>query len=59
MIIKNTKDVPIVKVEMDGVKDKQENVIIIGATNAAESILDPALLRSGRFDRKVYIDIHN
>ena len=44
-------------VEMDGLKDKQENVIIIGATNAAEGILDPALLRPGRFDRKVYIDI--
>jgi len=44
-------------VEMDGLKDKQENVIVIGATNAAEGILDPALLRPGRFDRKVYIDI--
>ena len=44
-------------VEMDGLKDKAENVIVIGATNAAEGILDPALLRPGRFDRKVYIDI--
>jgi len=44
-------------VEMDGLKDKEENVIIIGATNAAEGVLDPALLRPGRFDRKVYIDI--
>lgn len=44
-------------VEMDGLKDKQENVIVIGATNAAEGILDAALLRPGRFDRKVYIDI--
>ena len=44
-------------VEMDGLKDKEENVIVIGATNAAEGILDPALLRPGRFDRKVYIDL--
>ncbi|MBI3307518.1 MAG: AAA family ATPase [Candidatus Omnitrophica bacterium] len=43
-------------VEMDGlVSGKGENVIIIGATNAGEEVLDPALLRPGRFDRKVYI----
>ena len=42
---------------MDGLKDKQENVIVIGATNAAEGVLDTALLRPGRFDRKVYIDL--
>ncbi len=42
-------------VEMDGLTGKAENVIVIGATNASEDILDPALLRPGRFDRKVYI----
>lgn len=42
-------------VEMDGLTGKEENVIVIGATNAAEDVLDPALLRPGRFDRKVYI----
>ncbi len=42
-------------VEMDGLTGKAENVIVIGATNAQEDILDPALLRPGRFDRKVYI----
>ncbi len=42
-------------VEMDGLTGNAENVIVIGATNAAEDILDPALLRPGRFDRKVYI----
>ncbi len=46
-------------VEMDGLGEKQENVIIIGATNAAEGILDKALLRPGRFDRKIYIDLPN
>ncbi len=43
-------------VEMDGLKDKDYNVIVIGATNAQESTMDTALLRPGRFDRKIYID---
>jgi len=43
-------------VQMDGLTGKQEDVIVIAATNAAENILDPALLRPGRFDRKIYID---
>ncbi len=43
-------------VEMDGLKEKEYNVIVIGATNAAEGVLDLALLRPGRFDRKIYID---
>lgn len=42
-------------VEMDGLTGKGENIIVIGATNAAEGVLDDALLRPGRFDRKVYI----
>ncbi len=42
-------------VEMDGLGSKQENIIVIGATNASEEVLDDALLRPGRFDRKVYI----
>lgn len=46
-------------VAMDGISDKAENIVIIGATNAAEDILDPALLRPGRFDRKVYISKPN
>lgn len=41
--------------EMDGLKEEDDNIIVIGATNAAEEILDPALLRPGRFDRKLYI----
>ena len=43
-------------VEMDGLKEKDFDVIVVGATNAAEGILDQALLRPGRFDRKIYID---
>lgn len=42
--------------EMDGLGDKEENVIVIGATNAAEDSMDAALLRPGRFDRKIYVD---
>ena len=41
-------------VEMDGF-DSRSGVIILAATNRAE-ILDPALLRPGRFDRQVLVD---
>ncbi|MFP4590553.1 MAG: CDC48 family AAA ATPase, partial [Halobacteriales archaeon] len=40
--------------ELDGLEE-MEDVIVIGATNRPDMI-DPALLRSGRFDRLVYID---
>ncbi len=41
-------------VEMDGF-DTSTNVIVIAATNRPD-ILDPALLRPGRFDRRVILD---
>ena len=41
-------------VEMDGF-DRETNVIIMAATNRGD-ILDPALLRPGRFDRKIILD---
>src|SRR5438309_3294722 len=41
-------------VEMDGF-DSSKGVIIIAATNTPE-VLDPALLRAGRFDRQVIVD---
>ncbi|MFN2282291.1 MAG: ATP-dependent metallopeptidase FtsH/Yme1/Tma family protein, partial [Anaerolineales bacterium] len=41
-------------VEMDGF-DTDTNVIIIAATNRPD-VLDPALLRPGRFDRRVILD---
>ena len=42
-------------VEMDGFESK-EGVILIAATNRPD-ILDPAILRPGRFDRRVVVDL--
>ena len=42
-------------VEMDGF-DKNESVVLIAATNRSD-ILDPALLRPGRFDRQIVVDV--
>jgi cell division protease FtsH len=42
-------------VEMDGF-EKNTNVIVIAATNRPD-VLDPAILRPGRFDRQVRIDL--
>jgi len=42
-------------VEMDGFEPTQ-NIIVIAATNRPD-VLDPALLRPGRFDRRVMIDL--
>ncbi|WP_416824888.1 AAA family ATPase, partial [Helicobacter ganmani] len=41
--------------EMDGFEDSS-GVIVIGATNNVES-LDDALLRSGRFDRRIFVEL--
>ncbi len=40
--------------ELDGF-DSSQGIIIIGATNRPE-VLDPALLRAGRFDRQILVD---
>ncbi|HOI60383.1 MAG TPA: ATP-dependent zinc metalloprotease FtsH [Candidatus Pacearchaeota archaeon] len=41
--------------EMDGF-EKNDKIIILGATNRVD-VLDPALLRPGRFDRKVVVNL--
>jgi cell division protease FtsH len=48
-------------VEMDGLGGEEigGNVVVMGATNAGEEILDKALLRPGRFDRKIFVDRPN
>ena len=40
--------------ELDGF-DPREGIVLLGATNRPE-VLDPALLRAGRFDRQVVLD---
>ena len=42
-------------VEMDGF-DGNQGIIILAATNRAD-VLDPALLRPGRFDRQIYVNV--
>jgi len=42
-------------VEMDGFADNS-GIIVIAATNRAD-VLDPALLRAGRFDRQITVDL--
>ncbi len=40
--------------EMDGFESSEKPIIVVGATNR-DDMLDPALLRPGRFDRKVHV----
>jgi cell division protease FtsH len=41
--------------EMDGLRKTENNIVVIAATNMGEHELDPAIMRAGRFDRKIYI----
>jgi cell division protease FtsH len=43
-------------VQIDGLETMRHNIVVIGATNAEETVLDAALLRPGRLDRKIYVD---
>ena len=43
---------------MDGFDEANNKVIVMGATNRVE-VLDDALLRPGRFDRKIYVESPN
>ncbi len=44
-------------VEMDGLQSAGVNILVIGAMNQPENVLDDALIRPGRFDRKIYVDL--
>lgn len=41
--------------ELDGLRKQENNIVVIAATNFGEQDLDPAIMRAGRFDRKIYI----
>ncbi len=41
--------------EMDGLRQTENNIVVIAATNVSEDELDPAVMRAGRFDRKIYV----
>jgi len=41
--------------ELDGLKQSESNIVVIAATNVSENELDEALMRPGRFDRKIYV----
>mgnify|MGYP000530603624 CR=1 FL=1 len=45
--------------ELDGLRQTENNIVILAATNVNDSELDPALMRAGRFDRKIYINKPN
>jgi cell division protease FtsH len=46
-------------VEMDGLNDTDADVVVIAATNASLDILDEALVRPGRLDRTIRVDLPN
>jgi len=41
--------------EMDGLRNIENNIVIIAATNVPEHELDSAIMRAGRFDRKIHV----
>jgi len=45
--------------EFDGLRKKENNIIILAATNVNEEELDEAIMRSGRFDRKIRVEKPN
>jgi len=41
--------------ELDGLRKSENNIVVIAATNSNESDLDSAIMRSGRFERKIHV----
>lgn len=42
--------------ELDGLRKKENNIIVMAATNVKEEDLDSGVMRSGRFDRKIRVE---
>ena len=45
--------------DMDGLRKSENNIVVIAATNFGEEELDSAIMRAGRFDRKIYVERPN
>jgi cell division protease FtsH len=45
--------------DFDGLRKKENNIIVLAATNVNEEELDDAIMRSGRFDRKIRVEKPN
>lgn len=43
--------------ELDGLRRQENTIMVLGATNAQESDLDPAIMRAGRLERKLYVTL--
>jgi cell division protease FtsH len=45
--------------EIDGLRQQENNIVVIAATNVPEEKLDTAILRAGRIERKIYVNLPN
>ncbi len=45
--------------ELDGLRKVENNIVVIAATNVGEEDLDEAIMRAGRFERKIYVNRPN
>jgi len=45
--------------ELDGLRQQENNIVVIAATNVGEHKLDSAILRAGRIERKIYVNLPN
>lgn len=45
--------------ELDGLRQNENNIVVIGATNVAEDELDSAITRAGRLERKIHFSKPN
>lgn len=45
--------------ELDGLRKTENNIVVFAATNVTETDLDEAVMRAGRFERKIYVNRPN